>query len=205
MPRSSNNRINNTVVNKYMYQNISPKITSFTFSILALAFLVVVYAAAWTEPTQTPPGGNVATPLNSGNVGQTKAGGLIVNTGGAVNGLVIDKGNICLGTNCISSWPGIPSGMIAMFNTTCPSGWTIFAALDGRFPRGSTTYGGTGGGSSHSHNYSGVTNSPSQDSWYDGSNNRYATVYNHTHAYSGITDSASNLPPYLDVIWCKKN
>lgn len=84
---------------------ISPKITALTFGILIISFLAAFYVVAWQEPSQAPPGGNVPTPLNIGNVGQSKVGGLILNTGGAPNGLIIDKGNLCLGTDCRSAWP----------------------------------------------------------------------------------------------------
>lgn len=53
---------------------------------------------------------------------------------------------------------GIPSGLIAMFNTSCPTGWSRVAGLDGRFPRGATSWGATGGASSHTHGVGGNTN-----------------------------------------------
>jgi len=40
---------------------------------------------------------------------------------------------------------------IALFDTACPSGWTRFTALDGRVARGASSYGGTGGASTHTH------------------------------------------------------
>ena len=55
---------------------------------LILAF-GVSYVSAWTAPTVTPPGGNVAPPINVSSVPQTKAGGLTVGslaTGGATLG-----------------------------------------------------------------------------------------------------------------------
>jgi hypothetical protein len=45
----------------------------------------------------------------------------------------------------------LPAGMIALFDVSCPAGWTRVVALDGRFPRGSSVYGAAGGGSSHTH------------------------------------------------------
>ncbi|MBI2450359.1 MAG: hypothetical protein HYV47_02360 [Candidatus Nealsonbacteria bacterium] len=77
-----------------MNKQISPKITALNFGILTIAFLAVFYVVAWTEPSQVPPGGNVAAPLNVGPAGQSKEGGLILNTGGAANGLIIDKGDL---------------------------------------------------------------------------------------------------------------
>jgi len=93
-----------------------------------------------------------------------------------------------------SDWKigGIPSGMIAMFDTSCPSGWTRFAELDNRVPRGSATYGGTGGSDTHAH---GLT--------------RVAQLGVSGLAYTkndqNSTAVESSWPPYLNVIWCKKN
>ncbi|MBI4009691.1 MAG: hypothetical protein HY361_00655 [Candidatus Aenigmarchaeota archaeon] len=39
----------------------------------------------------------------------------------------------------LSSGGSIPSGMIAMFAQACPSGWSEYTALRGRFPRGEPT------------------------------------------------------------------
>lgn len=52
------------------------------FGIFLTAFLVLLVAftaSAWTGPTQSPPGGNVAAPVNVGSTDQVKNGGLSVN------------------------------------------------------------------------------------------------------------------------------
>lgn len=85
----------------------------------------------------------------------------------------------------------IPSGMIAMFDAACPSGWTRFTALDGRVPRGGAAYGPTGGADEHSHLLNRNTNvfiGPGTAITMDDS-----------------TMSSSSWPPFLNVIWCKKN
>ncbi len=88
-----------------------------------------------------------------------------------------------------ASWqsPGVPSGAIVMFDAACPSGWTRFAALDNRFPRGSATYGATGGSTSLPMNTT--------------------CVYDTICGYTGQTTVTQGTywPPYLNVIWCKKN
>ena len=56
------------------------------------------FVRAWTEPTAAPPGGNVGAPLNTSNLRQIKIGGLILNVGGAPNGLLVHKGNVGIGT-----------------------------------------------------------------------------------------------------------
>ncbi|MDP3990765.1 MAG: hypothetical protein Q8P63_00445 [Candidatus Nealsonbacteria bacterium] len=81
-----------------MQKQISPKIIALTFGILVISFLAAFYVVAWQEPTQAPPGGNALPPLNAGNIGQSKEGGLILNTGGAGIGLIVDGGSVGIGT-----------------------------------------------------------------------------------------------------------
>ena len=45
----------------------------------------------------------------------------------------------------------LPSGMVAIFTTSCPAGWTRLAGWDGRYLRAMPTYGAVGGAYSHSH------------------------------------------------------
>jgi hypothetical protein len=45
----------------------------------------------------------------------------------------------------------IPSGMIGMFDASCPAGWTRVSAWDAKFIRGAASYGGTGGADTHTH------------------------------------------------------
>ena len=79
---------------------ISQKIVSIVFSVLVVCFGIGFYVFAWTEPPAPPPGGNVAVPLNVGPIGQTKLGGLILNTSAvpAENGLIVAQGNVGIGT-----------------------------------------------------------------------------------------------------------
>jgi len=41
----------------------------------------------------------------------------------------------------------VPTGMISMFDTNCPSGWTRVTALDGKFLVGGSSYSAAAGGS----------------------------------------------------------
>ena len=41
---------------------------------------------------------------------------------------------------------GVPSGLIALFDTDCPSGWTRVSALDGKFLTGGASYNAAVGG-----------------------------------------------------------
>lgn len=85
------NFITNSMPTKFtLYQSV--------LIILLSTLLVVGITYAWTEPSLAPPQGNVSMPLNVSSVGQSKAGGLILNTGGAATGLIVDKGNVGIGT-----------------------------------------------------------------------------------------------------------
>ncbi|MBI2624992.1 MAG: hypothetical protein HYW70_01505, partial [Candidatus Nealsonbacteria bacterium] len=64
------------------------------------------------EPSQSPPLGNVFAPLNVGNVGQSKAGGLILNTGGAEFGLIVDKGKVQTANDICSNEFGCLGSML---------------------------------------------------------------------------------------------
>jgi hypothetical protein len=210
-----------------------------SLSVFFLTFVVL----AWTGPQHTPPtcpSGEVGCDevLHTGTAAQSKTGGLLLNTGGATNGLIIESGNVGIGTSSpdvelevagqvkitggtpgagkvltsdsvgLASWGavnGVPSGMIGMFDTACPTGWTRFSALDSKFPQGAETYGGTGGSSTHTHVYSGTTNTLPYYGYgpADGPYDRHNE--NHSHTYSGTTEATSTLPPYLNVVWCKKD
>jgi hypothetical protein len=111
---------------------------------------------------------------------------------------------------------GIPSGAIMMFTGTCPSGWSRFAALDNRFPRGASAYGATGGSGSHNHAVWTGDAQPYDRAFYGGNcagnwDGRF--VYNlcwglsdkYRHVHSVGIGAANNLPSYLDIIFCQKN
>ncbi len=79
-----------------MHKKVFHRIASaFKTTPLVLALLLTFglsYAyAAWSEPTATPPGGNVAAPINTGSAAQTKTGtltvgGLALPAGATING-----------------------------------------------------------------------------------------------------------------------
>jgi hypothetical protein len=70
----------------------------------------------------------------------------------------LDGGTLFIGNSGV--WEkvgGVPEGAILAFNlTACPSGWTRYAALDDKYPRGGqvTEAGNTGGSWTHVHGYS---------------------------------------------------
>ena len=88
----------------------------------------------------------------------------------------------------------VPSGAIMMFTTTCPAGWTRFSELDAKVARGNNTYGSTGGAETHSHLYNLYNPGTGWiNSWGSHTN---AVLFNH---------AVSSWPPYLNVIFCKKD
>jgi hypothetical protein len=74
------------------------KSISFILGVLLMSFLVGYFVFAWVEPGESPPYGNVPAPLNVSNTGQSKGAGLILNTGGALYGLIVQNGNVGIGT-----------------------------------------------------------------------------------------------------------
>ncbi|HEU5114567.1 MAG TPA: hypothetical protein VFT82_02255, partial [Candidatus Paceibacterota bacterium] len=70
-------------------------------ALLALLASALMPAAAsaqsWAAPSLTPPNGNVSVPLNISSTAQSKSGGLLLNTGGATNGLIVQYGNVGIG------------------------------------------------------------------------------------------------------------
>ena len=72
-------------------------------SIAVLAEQEPTANSSWQNPTANPPGNNVPAPLNVSRNPQFKVGGLILNTGGAENGLLVDNGNVGIGTRNPSS------------------------------------------------------------------------------------------------------
>lgn len=69
-----------------------------TLYILALLVITPAIAlAAWSDPTGTPPANNAYEPLNVSGSAQSKSGGLLLNTSGAANGLIVQYGNTGIG------------------------------------------------------------------------------------------------------------
>lgn len=97
----------------------------------------------------------------------------------------------------------VPSGMIAMFDTDCPSGWTRVTALDNRFVMGSTTYGSTGGSISHTH--TGQTGGPSGWEHHDQFSMHDIWRYTGDHRHGLSIDAENHLPPYITVLFCRKD
>ncbi len=140
----------------------------------------------------------------------------------------------------------IPPGMIAMFDQSCPEGWSRFDQLDNRFPLGVPAFTGNPGGNSqisglsssnsgaHNHNVEDHTHSAgsltadmssfynggagSDKVWVWGQSDYGLPIRGRTgsvtaaitalsagaHQHS-ISSDGSWLPPYLGVVYCRKN
>jgi len=87
-------------------------------SFLPIFFGLIFVAAiiyAWTEPSQVPPGCTAGqpgcdAPLNVGPNYQTKIGPLVLNTGGAPTGLIVQNGNVVIGDSSSSMALSQPNG-----------------------------------------------------------------------------------------------
>lgn len=92
--------------------------------------------------------------LASGTVPTARLGSGSANAGTFLRG---DSQWVAMESGGGGTAESIPSGMIAMFDTACPAGWTRYSQLDNRFPMGSTGVGATGGSSNHYHSVGGNT------------------------------------------------
>ena len=90
--------------------------SSFLKQFFTLVLLGVILFAlnlfAFTEPTQAPPGGNVAAPVNTGGTAQTKSGGLNI------------LGSVGIGTTA-------PGGKLDIFNSAVADTWAIIRSGSG--------------------------------------------------------------------------
>ena len=106
-----------------------------------------------------------------------------------------------------------PAGEIMIFDAACPTGWTRVSDFDDKFLKGATTYGGTGGSDTHTHATTGITGvqansggnnvdgSP-QDGGYFSAHGGAPT---HGHTCTLVPGNADTLPPYIEVIYCKRD
>lgn len=97
------------------------------------------------------------------------------------------------------------TGLIAITDILPPLGWSRFSALDSKFPRGAAAYSGIGSSSAHTHSVSIATGGPSAAACGAGSGGNPGSRYNHTHSCATTSSSFSNLPPYTDTLFVKRN
>jgi len=97
---------------------------------------------------------------------------------------------------CYKNDFNISSGLISMFNTSTPTGWTRFSSLDNLFVISDSSYGCTGGSTTHSHTATGNTTTDSSANTQNTINPPFsATGGTVTYTDSSGINPRSN-PPY---------
>ena len=156
-------------------------------------------------PSCTTGAPNTSTQYTQSDSGGTTASPTHTHTGAMVS--VDSANNLPPYLNmvfCTNSNLNITSGLITLFTST-PSGWTRFSALDSSFARGASSYGGTGGATTHTHTTTGGYTTGSSGTRTDSPGNSVGAG-GHTHTtINGTTGSGTSLPPYLDMIFASKN
>jgi hypothetical protein len=117
--------------------------------------------------------------------------------------------NVLLGK--ITANGATPNTLIAMWTDTVPTGWTDVSSggsdpFNGKFLKAATTYGTTGGVSTHTHaNVTGIVSSGPSGGTISNSAGASGASSVHTHLVD-VTgfNTSSNLPPYLTVIFGKR-
>ena len=104
-----------------------------------------------------------------------------------------------------------PKGMIAMFKTECPQGWSRVPELDQKFVRGGTPTdfpNDAGGYETHFHTFHGQWTAPAHNLGnvaHELCRTGCDTRDGHNHSLdSVVSDSESSLPPYVTVYFCEK-
>ncbi len=131
------------------------------------------------------------------------------NTKVSVNNTIIEPLYVGL-YFCISNSLSQFTNSIGIFNTTSttlPTGYTYYSALEGKFPRGSSSPVTSGGSSTHTHTTTGgyVTNATAVEdpsSRMATKTNRSTAAVTHTHTtVNGTTQSGNNNTPYYDIVY----
>ncbi|HVT75335.1 MAG TPA: tail fiber domain-containing protein [Candidatus Paceibacterota bacterium] len=99
-------------------------------AIIFAAALPLSASAQWAGPSATPPSGNAAPPLNTSSSAQSKAAGLLLNTGGAANGLIVQYGNVGVGATSPSAKFHVQGGGTIIGTTGSASASRTLTILD---------------------------------------------------------------------------
>lgn len=138
--------------------------------------------ATWVGPTLAPPDGNVAQPINSGSTGQYIQGGLILNTSGGTNGLIVQYGKVGVGTIIPTGKLTLDAGQIVVQRGNTDNGLFALTKLNSQGVAWSTI-----SGLPSVILQGGAADRP-EISWYRGSRTYpEASIRQHTTADTGLT------------------
>ena len=121
---------------------------------------------------------------------------------GVANNLPSYRNLVIIQNNSAGEPTSIPTGAVALFDATVPTGWTRYSAQDGFYVRGESAAnrGTTGGANTHTHGITGTTGAAAGT---QADNTAGATsVANsaHTHAVNSTTAAENSEPPYIGTI-----
>lgn len=93
------------------------------------------------------------------------------------------------------------------FYQSTPTGWTALSGQDDRYPRGASSYGSTGGSTTHTHTYSHNTGQGGNYTTNTASSGAGGAdpTSGHTHSISGTTGSGTTIPPYKSLYFATPN
>ncbi|MBA4320438.1 MAG: hypothetical protein C0412_18730 [Flavobacterium sp.] len=148
--------------------------------------------------------------LNAGNGRTVKVLKTLDDTFHVVGNLIVDGNVTVKGTTTGAGF--VPSGMIAMFDTSCPVGWTRFTALDNRFPLGASASGNTGGsnqyrvGTLNNQYQCCKSDAGSHGVYFEWKGESSASIQGTTDDWQWVYSSyKTHWPPYYSMVFCKKN
>jgi hypothetical protein len=109
----------------------------------------------------------------------------------------------------LDSDASIPQYLIGLFDAAAPTNWDSLSgssgAFENRFLRGTSSYGGTGGTSTHSHTDVVITTGGPSSTATAGTGSAWSAS-DHTHTYTVTLQSGvTHLPPYTDTVIAKYN
>ena len=102
---------------------------------------------------------------------------------------------------CQSQKFDIPADAIGLFSGPLPDGWERFTPMDNRFPRIALSYGGNGGQQTHYHTIAGYLEDNVSTADVQYGSDLTAADDNHDHQITAAVAHASNLPPYIDMVY----
>lgn len=128
---------------------------------IALGLFVATGALAWTGPSVGAPNGNASAPLNVSSTGQTKVGGLRLNSGGAATGLEVMSGTTILGSDLIFT-QGASTRDVGIMGTYDPTKLAAIWSMGAAYKLGAAGTAGNLYGLSYSYepNYGATGNNP---------------------------------------------